>query len=56
VTNANLSGTNLGKVISGDTREVTITGLQSGKTYNILYEAVDYNGKVSARQYKINVE
>lgn len=56
VTNANLSGYNLGKVISGDTREVTITGLQSGKTYNILYEAVDYNGKVSARQYKINVE
>lgn len=56
VTNANLSGFNLGKVISGDTREVTITGLQSGKTYNILYEAVDYNGKVSARQYKINVE
>jgi predicted nucleic acid-binding Zn-ribbon protein len=56
VTNANLSGTNLGKVISGDTREVTITGLQPGKTYNILYEAVDYNGKVSARQYKINVE
>ncbi len=56
VTNANLSGTNLGKVIPGDTREVTITGLQSGKTYNILYEAVDYNGKVSARQYKINVE
>lgn len=56
VTNANVSGTNLGKVISGDTREVTITGLQSGKTYNILYEAVDYNGKVSARQYKINVE
>jgi predicted nucleic acid-binding Zn-ribbon protein len=56
VTNANLSGTNLGKVISGDTREVTITGLQPGKTYNILYEAVDYNGKVSARQYKINVK
>ena len=56
VTNANLSGTNLGKVISGDTREVTITGLQPGKSYNILYEAVDYNGKVSARQYKINVE
>ena len=56
VTNANLSGYNLGKVISGDTREVTITGLQSGQTYNILYEAVDYNGKVSARQYKINVE
>lgn len=56
VTNANLSGTNLGKVISGDTRDVTITGLQPGKTYNILYEAVDYNGKVSARQYKINVE
>ncbi len=56
VTNANLSGTNLGKVISGDTREVTITGLQPGKTYNILYEAVDYNGKVSARLYKINVE
>lgn len=56
VTNANVSGSNLGKVIPGDTREVTITGLQSGKTYNILYEAVDYNGKVSARQYKINVE
>ena len=56
VTNANVSGTNLGKVISGDTRDVTITGLKSGHTYNVLYEAVDYNGKVSARQYKIVVE
>jgi hypothetical protein len=51
-----VSGTNLGKVISGDTRDVTITGLKSGHTYNVLYEAVDYNGKVSARQYKIVVE
>ena len=56
VTNHKMSGTNLNKVINGDVRNVTITGLKSGETYNILYEAVDYNGKVAARQYKLVVE
>lgn len=56
VTNHKMSGTNLNKVINGDVRNVTITGLKSGETYNILYEAVDYNGKVAARQYKLIVE
>lgn len=51
-----MSGENLNKVIEGDEREVTIEGLQSGQSYTILYEAVDYTGKVMARKYVINVE
>lgn len=42
-------------VIDGDVREVPVT-LQSGKTYTVVYEAVDYTGMVEARKYTITVE
>lgn len=52
----NMSGTNLSEVLDGDVRSVTINGLQSGKTYKILYEAVDYTGKISAKIYTVTVK
>lgn len=44
------------KVISGDQYEVNVEGLQSGKTYTVVYEAVDYSGKVMARKYTLHVK
>ena len=44
------------KVISGDTYSVNVEGLVSGKTYTVVYEAVDYTGKVMARKYALNVK
>jgi hypothetical protein len=44
------------KVISGDTYEVNVEGLKSGETYTVVYEAVDYTGKVMARKYTLNVK
>lgn len=51
-----MTGTNLNKVINGDVREVTIEGLESGQSYDILYELVDYKGKVAAKIFTINVK
>lgn len=44
------------KVISGDDYEVNVEGLKSGETYTVVYEAVDYTGKVMARKYTLNVK
>lgn len=44
------------KVISGDTYEVNVEGLKSGEKYTVVYEAVDYSGKVMARKYTLNVK
>lgn len=43
-------------VISGDDYEVNVDGLKSGETYTVVYEAVDYTGKVMARKYTLNVK
>lgn len=48
-----------GKVISGTDkadREITINGLQSGHSYYVVYETVDYRGKVVIRKYTVNVD
>lgn len=44
------------QVIPGDQRSVTVDGLKSGATYTIVYEAVDYSGKVVARKYTMKVK
>lgn len=44
------------KVISGDDYEVNVEGLKSGEKYTVVYEAVDYTGKVMARKYTLNVK
>lgn len=44
------------QVIPGDQRAVTVDGLKSGSTYTIVYEAVDYSGKVVARKYTLRVK
>lgn len=55
-TGATVSGENLGKVVSGDTRKI---GFQANKAgiYELTYEAVDYSGvKVSKKFYVKVVE
>lgn len=44
------------KVIPGDQYEVNVEGLKSGEKYTVVYEAVDYSGKVMARKYTLNVK
>ncbi|MBQ8099526.1 MAG: hypothetical protein IJ244_08405 [Bacteroidaceae bacterium] len=43
----------LNKVIPGQTSVVEVSGLQSGYTYEIVYSAVDYSGKVVAKKFYI---
>ncbi len=42
-------------VLDGNTRNITISGLQSGYIYEIAYTAVDYDGKVVANKYYVRV-
>lgn len=43
------------QVIWGDTRDIEVN-LKAGKTYRVVYEAVDYTGKVAARTYSFRVK
>ncbi|MCD8203018.1 MAG: hypothetical protein LUD48_05215 [Prevotella sp.] len=42
-------------VLDGNTRQVTLSGLQSGYIYEIAFTAVDYDGKVVADKYYVRV-
>ena len=46
----------LNKILTGDTKTVNISGLESGAVYEIAYTAVDYSGKVVAKKYYLNVQ
>ncbi len=53
---ATVSGTNLGKVVDGETRKIGFEANKAG-TYELTYEAVDYSGvKVSKKFYVKVVE
>ena len=53
---SDLKSDELGKVINGTVDEINVSGLKSGQTYEFLYEAVDYHGKVFAKKYYIRAE
>lgn len=44
----------LAKVLEGATRNITVKGLEAGKTYEFLYLTVDYTGKVGVRKSYLN--
>ena len=46
----------LNKILDGDTKTVNISGLEAGAVYEIAYTAVDYDGKVVAKKYYLNVQ
>ena len=52
---AALSAVNAGinQVYSGDTRKVTVSGLQSGVTYEFSYSGLDYAGKQQTRKFYV---
>ncbi len=52
---ANSSSSDLAKVIDGDTRKVTISGLKAGYIYEIAFTAVDYSGKVAAQKCYVRI-
>lgn len=49
------ANTNMNKVLDGSTRKVALK-LQKGFTYEIMYQALDFNGYVSGRKYYISVK
>ena len=46
----------LNKVIDGNKREIKLSGLQSGLTYEVAYSALDFHGKISTKKYYVTVE
>ncbi len=52
---ANNSNSELASVIDGDVRRLSISGLQAGYIYEIVYSAVDYSGKVVAEKFYVRV-
>ena len=58
VANLNAGGAGLNEVLAGTVNRVGIDAskLQSGKTYAILYSALDYRGYTSTRRYYVTVK
>lgn len=54
----NATSDGLGVVLEGSTYGITIPGsaLQAGKTYEIMYQALDYSGLTSTRKFYIKVK
>ncbi len=46
---------NINTILDGDVRRVSLT-LQPGYTYAIVYEALDYSGKVAAKKYYVTIK
>ena len=43
------------EVIDGTKRDVKISGLQAGYTYEIAYSALDFAGQIATRKYYVTV-
>jgi len=53
---ANSASTNFNEVLPGETNLLHFRGGESGYIYEVLYEAMDYNGQIVAQKYYVQVK
>lgn len=49
-------GENMNTVLDANVRELNLTGLTAGYTYEFAYSALDYHGKIATKKYYVTIQ